>query len=128
MTLLNKIFGSKSSEENKSSINWIQLTNASQFSTINSSEKPVVIFKHSTRCSISSMVLRRFERDFDIDTDLIDMYFLDLIANRELSNKITELYGVRHESPQLLLIRNGKVATHSSHSGINALALEDYLS
>ena len=82
-------------------------------------EKPVVVFKHSTRCSISSMVLNRLQRDWD-DEEMknIDFYYLDLISFREISNRIAEKLGVTHQSPQLIVIRNGKAVFHTSHMGV----------
>ncbi|MFK5878833.1 MAG: bacillithiol system redox-active protein YtxJ [Flavobacteriaceae bacterium] len=124
MILLKKLFGSKPSEDQKK-INWIPLTDINQLEEINESEKSVIIFKHSTRCGISTMVLRKFERNFTIEENQLKMYFLDLITYRSLSNKIASDYDVRHESPQLLLIEKGKVIVHNSHSGIHTIALED---
>ncbi|MDC9724161.1 MAG: bacillithiol system redox-active protein YtxJ [Urechidicola sp.] len=124
--MLKKIFGSKVSEEEKI-IDWIPLTDMHQLEEITASEKPVIIFKHSTRCGISTMVLKKFERNFTIDNNHLKMYFLDLIAYRSISNKIASDYGVRHESPQLLLVKKGKAIVHNSHSGIHTIALEDFL-
>lgn len=82
-----------------------------------SHEKPQAIFKHSTRCSISSMVKSRVDRNKNPDN--IDFNFLDLIANRSLSNKIAEVFEVHHESPQILLIKNGECIYDESHNGIS---------
>lgn len=86
-----------------------------------SHENTVVIFKHSTSCGISRMVLKSFERDAQSnDNDHIQYYFLDLIKYRSVSNYIAEKLEVRHESPQLIVIKNGAVQHHSSHSNISA--------
>ncbi len=100
-------------------MNWTPLTTEEQFEQIlnRSAHKPQVIFKHSTRCSISSMVLSRLERAEAPDT--IDFHFLDLIAYRNISNKIAETLHVFHESPQLLLIKNGECIYDESHMGIS---------
>lgn len=100
-------------------MNWISLTTPEQVSEIKvkSAIKFQVIFKHSTRCSISSMVLNRLERS-DMPEG-IDFYFLDLIAHRSLSNLVAESFQVHHESPQLLLIKNGTCIYEESHMGIN---------
>lgn len=100
-------------------MNWIPLTTEAQFDQIleKSAEKPQVIFKHSTRCGTSSMVLSRLERSTAPDS--IDFYFLDLIAYRNLSNKISEKLNVYHESPQILLIKNGECIYDESHMGIS---------
>ena len=100
-------------------MNWIPLTTEKQFEQIlvESANKPQVIYKHSTRCGTSSMVLSRLERSEAPET--IDFHFLDLIAHRNVSNKISEELKVYHESPQLLLIRNGECIYDESHMGIN---------
>ena len=100
-------------------MNWITLNDEKQLETIKeqSKEQPVVIFKHSTRCSISAMALNRLERASQPEGVLF--YFLDLIANRAVSNKVAEIFGVHHESPQVLVIRNGECIYDDSHSGIS---------
>jgi bacillithiol system protein YtxJ len=100
-------------------MNWIPLTSIQGFEQIleKSSSKPQVIFKHSTRCSTSSVALRRFERADDHDQ--IDFYYLDLIAYREVSNKIAEELSVYHESPQVILIKNKECIYSESHLSIN---------
>jgi bacillithiol system protein YtxJ len=100
-------------------MNWIELTEESQIDLIRekSKEKPQVIFKHSTRCSISSVVKNRLERSEGFPD--ADFYFLDLIQYRSLSEKIAEHFSVYHESPQVLVIRNGECIYDESHSAIN---------
>ncbi|WP_462253929.1 bacillithiol system redox-active protein YtxJ [Ekhidna sp.] len=114
--MLGKLFSAKEKE----SLPWKELNNVSQLEEIDnlSQEKPVLLFKHSTRCSISAMSLGRFERSFSDDYSF-EPYFLDLIAHRDVSNMIAERYGIRHESPQAILIANGKAVFNSSHMGIN---------
>jgi bacillithiol system protein YtxJ len=115
MNLFNNIF--KSDTQNDSS-NRIVLTEADQIEDIinSSEEKPVLIFKHSTRCGISTMILKRFENK--ISTHTTPYYLLDIIKHRPLSNLIQDKFGVRHQSPQLLVIKNGKVVAHDSHYGV----------
>jgi len=100
-------------------MNWIPLTQLEQLTSIKelSATKPQVIFKHSTRCSISSMALTRLERA--ITAPPADFYYLDLIAYRNISNAIAEEFDVYHESPQILLIKNGECTYDESHSGIS---------
>ena len=87
---------------------------------IKSIEKPQLIFKHSTRCSISSMSLDRLLRNWkEEDSIEITPYYLDLIAYRSLSNLVAERFGISHESPQVLLLKDGKVTYHESHYGIS---------
>lgn len=98
---------------------WISLTELGQLQSIidNSSQRPQIIYKHSSRCGISSMVLGRLERSVPPET--IDYYFLDVIKNRDISNKIAQHFEVYHESPQLLLIKNGECIYDESHYAIN---------
>lgn len=100
-------------------MNWITLTDIAQLNEIytNSYQKTAVIFKHSTRCSISSMVLHRLERA--AVPAGIDFYLLDLIRHRNISHMIAEKFSVYHESPQVLLIKNGECVYDESHNGIN---------
>ncbi|MEO9482838.1 MAG: bacillithiol system redox-active protein YtxJ [Ekhidna sp.] len=114
--MLGKLFSSKEVKP----LPWTQLNTISQLEEIDrmSNEKPILLFKHSTRCSISAMALGRFERSYDENASF-DPYFLDLITYRDLSNKVAERYGIRHESPQVILIRNGKATFDASHMGIS---------
>jgi bacillithiol system protein YtxJ len=103
-------------------MNWNKLTNAAQIQEIKalSVTKPVLIFKHSTRCSVSSMSLDRLMRNWKTDDEAkVVPYFLDLIANRSLSNQIEEEFNIPHESPQVILIRNGQSVYDTSHYGIS---------
>jgi bacillithiol system protein YtxJ len=103
-------------------MNWNKLTQAGQLAEIKalSESTPVMIFKHSTRCSVSSMSLDRLLRNWkNGDEEKVVPYFLDLIANRELSNLVAREFGVPHESPQVLVIKNGEVIYDNSHYGIS---------
>lgn len=102
-------------------MNWIQLTSEQELNEAiaASNETPVLLFKHSTRCSISSTALSRVERNWD-DTSKIKPYYLDLIAYRNVSNKIEELLGVYHQSPQAILVKDGNSIYDASHMSINA--------
>lgn len=101
-------------------VNWIKLNDLKQLPEINtlSADKAQIIFKHSTRCSISSMALNRFESDFALIEDKVDAYYLDLIAHREISNEVAHQFNVTHQSPQVLLIKNGECIYNASHSAI----------
>lgn len=130
MSLFNSLFGNSGESDNKdtnqNSLNWNALTDINQLDSIvsESEEKPVVIFKHSTRCSISRMALKNFEREYDFDEDEVTPYFLDLLEHRDISNEIAQKFQVIHQSPQLLLIKNGKSVYDVSHSEIDAEALK----
>lgn len=98
---------------------WIELNNEIQISEIKerSQQKPQVIFKHSIRCSISSMAKGRLERADKPDN--ADFYFLDLINHRHISNKISSEFNVYHQSPQVLVIKNGSCIYNESHGAIS---------
>jgi len=100
-------------------MNWIQLTNEEQLQKIieQSSSRPQVIFKHSSRCAVSSMAKNRLERNYHPVE--IDFYFLDLLSHRLLSNKVAQAFNVSHESPQILLIKNKSCVYEESHTGID---------
>ena len=126
MTLFKSIFGdSENKNTNTSKINWIALTNLGQLNEIMdlSHEQPVAIFKHSTRCSISRMALKQFENEFDLEGS-VTPYFLDLLNHRDISNEIATRFEVYHQSPQLLLIKEGKSIYDTSHSDIDAVELK----
>jgi bacillithiol system protein YtxJ len=105
---------------------WHKLSDISQLNDIQHLSKEqsgngltVLLFKHSTRCSISSMALSRLESKWS-DNENIPAYYLDLLNHRDISNEIESLYSVEHASPQVLLIKNGVCIYHASHSNINA--------
>lgn len=106
-------------------MNWIPLEDEKQLDEIisNSNKIPQVIFKHSTRCSVSSMAKNRLDKNNAPNG--INFYFLDLIKHRNLSNKIADYFEVRHQSPQVLVIINGKCVYNESHSGITFNEIED---
>jgi bacillithiol system protein YtxJ len=101
-------------------MNWIPLTSLDQLQEIKAASGYAVIFKHSTRCSISMMARKRFEIDFDAIPEETPLYFLDLIAYREVSNAVAEIFSVHHESPQVLLIKDGECIYETSHGEISA--------
>ena len=126
MSVFSIIFGSsEEKDKSKSKINWIPLQHLGQLDEMVafSNQKPAVIFKHSTRCSVSRFALKQFENDFDLE-DKVDAYFLDLLEHREISNEIANRFGVYHQSPQLLLIKDGKSVYDVSHSNIDAVELK----
>ena len=102
-------------------MNWIPLTDLAQLDVIDkaSAEKPVLIFKHSTSCSISRTAKDRLERAWKSEDDALHtVYYLDLLRFRSISDAIAVRYGVEHESPQVLVIVNGKCRYANSHFGI----------
>lgn len=132
MGLFDKVFKSQRdiSKEEITEVPWHPLTDQNQIEVIKeeSKERTVVLFKHSTRCGISRMVLNTFEKEVDVKTgEEFKLYFLDLIANRGVSNEIADHFDVRHESPQMLIIKEEKVVHHASHHSISATDIEEYL-
>ena len=107
---------------------WNTLTNCNDLARLKeeSKTKPVIIFKHSTRCAISSMVVNRLEREWQSEEmDNIVPYFLDLISYRDISNEIANLFNVRHQSPQIIIVRDGIAVFSTSHMEINYRDLKE---
>ncbi len=104
---------------------WINITDINQLNSIKEADGYSVIFKHSTRCSVSSMAKRGFEANWDVIPAETPLYFLDLISDRDLSAAIAEMFQVHHESPQVLLIKDGECVLDSSHSDISADEIAD---
>lgn len=106
-------------------MHWNHLTDEEQLKEViaKSGSKPQVIFKHSTRCSISSVAFQRLQKAQQPEG--VDFYYLDLLAHRPLSAKVAEVFGVHHESPQVLVIRNGKCVYDESHLAISMMDIVD---
>lgn len=119
----------KKSNDNTAAMHWYPLENKSQIDALiaESEAHDVLIYKHSTRCGISSMALNRLERGWTDDLSRIKTYFLDLLAHRDISNEVAHVFEVPHESPQMLLIRNGEVIYHDSHMNISANSIQEQL-
>ena len=128
MGIFNKIFGSSEPKEEKV-LPWIPLNSAAQLSLIEkkSKTKPQFIFKHSTRCGISKMVINQFISAYGITENQADLYFLDLLSYRDVSNEVGYKFQVIHQSPQLLVIKNGITVAHASHGAINEIDLSKYV-
>lgn len=103
---------------------WIALESVDQLNEIDriSHGRSVVVFKHSTRCSVSAMALDRMERGSEMLTGAL-CYFLDLLEHRDVSIAIADRYGVVHESPQVIVVRNGQAVWHESHMAISPRAV-----
>ena len=103
-------------------INWEHLENENQLLHVleKSSEKIQLIFKYSSTCSLSNMIFNRFENDLESDAmNNINPVFLDILSYRGISNKIESTLEIRHESPQILVVKNGKCIYDCSHMKIN---------
>lgn len=108
-------------------MSWIQLTSSQQLADIKNSAGYSIIFKHSTRCSISLMAKKKFELDWDALPADTTLYFLDVLGYRDISNAVAEQFQVHHESPQLLLIKNGECIYETSHGEISAEEAADQI-
>jgi len=128
MGLFKNIFKVSEPKEEKI-LPWIPLNTTAQLNYIaeKSKTKTQIVFKHSTRCGISSMVMRQFKASYVLTDKDVDLYYLDLLSYREVSNEVGHKFQVFHESPQILIIKNGAVVAHASHSGINAIELQEYI-
>ncbi len=128
MGLIKKLFGGSTEPKEEKVLPWIPLTEVSQLDTIKekSKTKTQVIFKHSTRCGISRMVMNQFVEAYRLNENDLDLYYLDLLNYREVSNETGYKFQVLHESPQLIIIKNGTVVAHASHGQINTIDLKEF--
>lgn len=128
MSIFNNLFGNPE-QENVSKIEWRKVTDLGQLNEIIelSFEKPVLIFKHSTRCSISRFALKQFENDYDFSIEELKPYFLDLLAYRNISNEIALRFDVFHQSPQILIIKEGKSIYDASHDAITVSEVKNLI-
>ncbi|APY00614.1 bacillithiol system redox-active protein YtxJ [Lacinutrix venerupis] len=128
MGIFNKIFGGTSQPKEEKILPWIPLTAVSQLKAIaeKSKSKTQIIFKHSTRCGISKMVINQFVDAYNLDLN-VDLYYLDLLNYRETSNEVGYKFQVMHQSPQLLVIKNEVVVVHASHGAINEIDLPKFV-
>jgi len=123
MSVFNKLFGNSDSKVTPSEgMKWNDLTQIQQLDTLveESAQMPVILFKHSTRCPVSRMALKNFENEYGIEEGSAKPYFLDLIAHRDVSNEIASRFGVTHQSPQVIVVKNGQAVYNESHDAIDA--------
>ena len=130
MNVLDKLFNKKESIENVDQLKWLELTSVKDLDAAIevSYKKPVMLFKHSTRCSISSSALNRITRNWNSKDVNIDSYFLDLIVHRDVSNAIATNLHVDHQSPQMIIIKDGSAVFNSSHMEIDFNDVKEYAS
>lgn len=128
MGFFDNFFDKKTDEGEQPEVFWSYLEEVS-FDEIEkeSYKKPVILFKHSTRCSISRFVWNRFQQDYDIPNEKAALYFLDLLAYRSVSNEVAEKFGVIHQSPQIIVIKDGVVTYDASHDEIDVEKLKSQL-
>ncbi len=114
------LFTSKNTEP-KQMLTWSKLKSESQLDEIvaESASRPILIYKHSTRCPVSAYVKNALEKEWQWEPEQLPIYYLDLFAHPGLSNRVAQMFGVPHKSPQLLLIRNGEAIFDTSHMNIS---------
>jgi len=127
MSFLDKLFGGNR-PQSMPDVYWNDLESLEQLKDleVHSFEKPIAIFKHSTRCSVSRMAWNQFQKEFSISDTKMSLYYLDLLAYREISNVISERFDVIHQSPQIIVIKSGKAIFSTSHDDIDAKFLERF--
>jgi len=108
---------------------WTDLNSSEELEQLidKSHATPAVIYKHSSRCGTSFFVRKRLEHDWNFADDEVDIYFLDLISNREVSDEVAQRFGVRHESPQIIVISHGESIFDTSHGGVSVKAIKKAL-
>lgn len=131
MGLFDNMFGKKTKETNASlpMPEWIALESEDQLDSImlQSIKRPQIVFKHSTSCGISRMALNLFKGTYDVRPEEADLYYLDIHLFRGISNELSERLKVRHESPQLLVIKDKTVVAQDSHGSIPEMDIRKYL-
>lgn len=120
MGLLDQLFGKKEEQKQSQSL-WKKIETESDLDAAveHSFQQKVLIFKHSTRCFISKTVLKSFEKQMQNSDKDLAYYFLDLLAHRDISNQIEDRFGVAHQSPQLIVLEQGKAVYNASHQSID---------
>lgn len=120
-------FGHATKKEDKSEgLPWVNVTSLEKLDELiaSVSEKPLLLFKHSTRCSVSGMARFHFERSWHSRDEFITLGFVDLLAHRDVSDRIAEITGVRHQSPQVIVLKGNEVIYEASHEQIDAKRIE----
>ena len=124
------MFGYKTSKEvEETYLSWTPLISVEEINTIKeiSKNQSILIFKHSTRCGISRMIIKQFESLFNEENKQLKVYYLDLLNFSEVSSKLSEVFQVIHQSPQLLVIKNGISIYNESHYEITKVNLSKYV-
>ena len=129
MGLINKLFGGSNEPKEEKVLPWIPLSDLQQLKFIKdkSKTKTQVIFKHSTRCGISRMVMNQFVASYELTEKDLDLYYLDLLSFREVSNEVGYAFQVMHQSPQIVIVKNGVAVANASHGAINEVDLNRFI-
>ena len=130
MGFFKNIFGDKTLKKvEETYLSWTPLISIEEINNIKeiSKTQSILIFKHSTRCGISRMVMKQFESLFNEENKHLKVYYLDLLNFREVSSKLSEVFQVIHQSPQLLVVKNGISVYDESHYEITKVNLSKYI-
>ncbi len=121
-------FNFSKTKEKKEALPWEKVTSVEQINEIlrNVGETPILLFKHSTRCSISSMALNAFERNWSNEVNC-KLFFIDLLKHRDVSNEIATLTGIMHQSPQCIVVNGSEIVYDATHTAIDARRIESIL-
>lgn len=114
------------SSENHAELPWVKITSLEQLREImeNTKQKPALFYKHSSRCEVCTMVLNNFRAEWGKSDGLCTLYFVDLLANRDVSNEIERVTGVQHQSPQVIVLNEDKIMYTATHSSISIDAID----
>ena len=123
------IFLRQKKQTPEQTLNWFTIKSKDQLQELDrlSKDKLMVIFKHSTSCPFSKMAFNRFQKEADFDEEKADLFYVNVLDQRDISDAIAEHYGVLHQSPQLIIIKNGDVVHQASHSAIVPSAVNRFL-
>lgn len=113
--------------KNQCNLNWISLTSFDQLEDSQNNKSIFAIFKHSTRCPISAAAKQRMEKSWDLENSGVPVFYLDVLEDRDLSNKVAEHFTVEHQSPQILVVKDGKCIYHASHTGISPATVSNHI-
>ena len=130
MGFLKNIFGDKTSKEvEETYLSWTPLISVEEINTIKeiSKNQSILIFKHSTRCGISRMIIKQFESLFNEENKQLKVYYLDLLNHRDISAEIGAIFQVMHQSPQLIVVKNEVSVYHASHNDITEIELSRFI-
>jgi len=131
MGIFGNLFGTSNDggKKEEKTLPWISLISIEQLDNIKekSKTKTQFIYKHSTTCGISRMVLNSLLSNYSLNEEEADLYYLDLLSYRSVSNEVGVKFQVIHESPQLLVIKNEITVFHTSHGGINEVDFNKYI-
>ncbi|WAC13806.1 bacillithiol system redox-active protein YtxJ [Dyadobacter pollutisoli] len=109
-------------------MNWITISSEEEVQNIYNSGEYSIIYKHSPRCMTSLMAYRQLKSDVNsVPNVQVPVYIVDVIANRKESQSIASTFQVEHESPQLLIVKNGECLYDSSHEDISLHQTLEYI-